>query len=98
MRRRVPAAALAFAFLLLTACGQRGPLFLPDEQKQETAAPAPQGTPAPPSEVPAPSSEAPAPQSPQEEESQEEEEEKKKPSEDAPKPPEPPPSASQLSR
>jgi predicted small lipoprotein YifL len=55
--------ALALSALALSACGQRGPLFLPDEAPTEVkqnpppATPAPETTPAPtpePAETPAP--------------------------------------------
>ena len=39
-RRLVPALAACCLLLTLSACGQRGPLFLPDEEPQAETVPA----------------------------------------------------------
>lgn len=45
MRRALPAATLALA--LLAACGQKGPLYLPDQGGNVVVRPAAEPTPAP---------------------------------------------------
>ena len=64
MMHRTTAALLSLTLLLLSACGQKGPLYLPDDQAAQPAAKAaakeqdkakPAATPAPvPPEIPGP--------------------------------------------